>query len=336
MIYHENGKLGQLSAIGLGCWNFGGQWNKVSEQDAIEIIRYAIDNGVNFVDVAESYGIPDGQCEQILGKALKKGYRDKVFLISKVGWFGRRENNYFSSNPTIYTKFMRKVYNYLNNMKSVDLGEKTPDLVRLSGHACCGRLQTDHIDLLLCHESVPKAPMSYIKGFRQLRDEGFIRFYGISTDSLSALRHFYELSDGECSACECDYSLLNRKAEGGLFKFCSEHKIAIFTRGTLGRGLLSGKYDLQTVFQEESRKSWNIGGRDRKQYELLISKVNRLQTLFHTKYLSEIAYRFAFSRLEHPSVVVGCTSLEQIKENIKISSEYLFDDIMAVIEQQYN
>lgn len=77
MLYHKNGILGDLSVIGLGCWNFGGQWaNKVSESEAISIIRHAIDNGVNFVDVAESYGIPDGQCEILLGKALKGGYRE--------------------------------------------------------------------------------------------------------------------------------------------------------------------------------------------------------------------------------------------------------------------
>ena len=69
MLYTQNGNIFRgkpLSVIGLGCWNFGAQWNnKVAKQDAIDIIRYAIDAGVNIVDTAESYGFPDGQCEML-------------------------------------------------------------------------------------------------------------------------------------------------------------------------------------------------------------------------------------------------------------------------------
>lgn len=82
MIYQDNYILGKTSAIGLGCWNFGAQWNRVNEEDSIKIIKYTIDNEVNVVDVSESYGFPDGQCEILLGKALQDGYRDKVKIIS--------------------------------------------------------------------------------------------------------------------------------------------------------------------------------------------------------------------------------------------------------------
>lgn len=333
MLYNSNGKLGKLSVLGLGCWNFGGQWNKVNEDDAIKIIRYAIDHGINYVDVAESYGVPDGQCEMILGKALKDGYRDKVFLVSKVGWYGRRTANHFSAKDSIYARLMRKAYNILNHFKPVDLATRTPEIVRLSGHACCGRLGTDHIDLLLCHDGNPKDPEAFIEGFRQLQSEGFISHYGISTDSFEVLKMFYELSNGECAACECDYSLLHRNAENDIFKFCKEHNIAIFTRGTLCRGLLSGKYDLDSVFKESSRQDWNVGGKNRMQYERYISKIEHLKKGLPDASLTELSYRYAFSNTVHPSVVIGCTSMEQIKQNVEIGTSYLSNIDIQIIDK---
>lgn len=327
MLYTDNGPFKKLSVIGLGCWNFGGQWNKVPEAEAINIIRYAIDHGINYVDVAESYGIPDGQCEMILGKALQNGYREKVFLVSKVAWYGRRTTDHFFAKETRYTRLMRNLYNRLNHMKSVDIENRTPELIRLSGHACCGRLRTDYIDLLLCHDGNTSHPEIYIEGFRQLKTEGFIRHYGISTDRIDVLKRFYELSGGECAACECDYSLLNRAPETEIFSFCKEHNIAILTRGTLMRGILSGKYNYTTEFSELSRKHWNVGERERWVYEWYLTLVDKYKSVIGDESLTRCAYRFAFSRPEHPSVVIGCTSMEQLKENIETASDYLSQEL---------
>jgi|GEM_PF-392222 len=329
MIYTQCRKIGKLSVMGLGCWNFGSQWNKTTEIDAVNIIRSAIDQGVNFVDVAESYGEPDGQCEMILGKALRNGYRERVFLVSKVGWYGRRETNNMSVRDSFLEGIIKRVFNKLYRYKTVDLQQRTPDLIRLSGHACCGRLQTDHIDLLLCHDGNPKDVMPFIDGFRKLRNEGFIHYYGISTDSLEVLKRFYEASKGECAACECDYSLLNRKAENGIFKFCNEHNIVIFTRGTLSRGILSGKYNLDTEFKEQSRIQWNKRGIAREQYERYISQIEKIKTVLTNESLTEVAYRFAFSQKENPVVVFGCTNINQLTDNVKIGEAKLNSDLMS-------
>ena len=186
-----------------------------------------------------------------------------------------------------------------------------------------------------CHDGNPKDPEAFIEGFRQLKSEGFIKHYGISTDSCAVLKKFYELSNGECAACECDYSLLHRNAESDIFKFCREHNIAILTRGTLCRGLLSGKYDLHTIFKESSRQDWNIGGKNRKQYERFISQIERLKKEIPNASLVEVSYRYAFSRPEHPSVVIGCTSMEQIEQNIEIGSAYLSDIEMQTLNKSF-
>jgi aryl-alcohol dehydrogenase-like predicted oxidoreductase len=334
MLYNSGIGEKAFSVMGLGCWNFGGQWNKVSETNAIEIIRYGIDHGINFVDVAESYGIPDGECEILLGKALQDGYREKVFLISKVGWYGRRTSNHFYAKPSAYDKLMRKLYNRLNHFKSVDLEKRTPELIRLCGQACCGRLKTDYIDLLLCHDGAANDIPAFIEGFKWLKKEGFIKYYGISTDSIDKLKEFYDYSEGECAAVECDYSLLNRTAESKLFPFCETHGIKVFTRGTLASGLLSGKYDLLTTFKEPSRLSWNEGGKSRAQYIRKINQIEKIKAVIGNEPLPDVSYKYAFSQYKNISVVFGCTSIEQMKNNINIGDSYLDENILLALNKQ--
>ncbi len=336
MIYHENGILGSMSSMGLGCWNFGAQWaNKVSESDAIAIIRYAIDNGVNFVDVAESYGFPDGQCEMILGKALKNGYREKVKIIDKIGWYGRRTEDFFYAKDSkwdlLAKKIFNKVYRKLYHYKEIDFQKRTPELLRLCGHACCGRLGVDSIDLLLCHDGAVKDIEAFILAFRILKEEGFIKYYGISTDDFRVLEKFYNISEGECAACEFDYSLLNRKPEKDIIPFCAEHNITMLARGGLGSGILSGKYDLSTCFVEPSRLAWNVGGKKRGDYEQKIKIYNRINEMAAGG--PKVAYPFIFSNKYHPSVVMGATSMQQIKENIQIGSSYLDDDVYSKLAE---
>ena len=85
MIYKKVAKIeDQISAIGVGCWNMGGDWDSSEEKTSIKVIHDAIDLGVNFFDVAPVYGW--GVSETVLGKALKEGgLRNKVLIASKGG-----------------------------------------------------------------------------------------------------------------------------------------------------------------------------------------------------------------------------------------------------------
>lgn len=334
MLYQTNGKLGLLSVMGLGCWNFGAQWaNKVSEEEAVNIIRYSIDNGINFVDVAESYGYPDGQCELILGKALKDGYREKVKIVDKIGWYGRRAKDFFYAKDSLFEKYSKKLFNKfykkLYHYNDIDFQNRSSELLRLCGHACCGRLGVQTIDLLLCHDGAAKDLSVFITAFRQLKAEGFLTYYGISTDDVEVLKRFYVLSDGECAACEFDYSLLNRAPEEEIIPFCAEHKITMLARGSLGSGILSGKYDLNTTFNEPSRLAWNVGGNRRSEYEAKIATYKRITEIANGG--AKIAYPFVFSNKHHVSAVIGVTSAEQIKENVQLCTSYMDDKMYDLL-----
>src|SRR5689334_6676768 len=114
MQYRVLGRTGEsVSAIGIGGWHLG--LKHVDEQLAIRIVRSAIDRGINFMDNSWDYN--DGRSEVRMGKALRDGYRDKVFLMTKIDGRSRREAK-----------------------RQLD--------------ECLRRLQTDHIDLVQHHEVI--------------------------------------------------------------------------------------------------------------------------------------------------------------------------------------
>ncbi len=307
MLYREFGKTGwDISAIGLGTWNIGNQWGEMDDATAEGIIRAAFDGGMNLFDAAESYGIPNGLSEQRLGKAIK-GIRDKLYLVSKIGHWGKRTGQ--------------------------GVPKTTADMIRLCGHACAGRLRTEWIDVVLCHEGNIEDPSIYVEGFEVLKKEGFIREYGISTNSLEVLKKFYTTSHGACSVVEVDYSLLNRESEAEFLPFCQEKNLGILIRGPLARGVLSGRYDVDTVFIDAVRKKWNKGESGRKEYEQLLEKLNNVREAIDSDAdIVTTALRYVISHPAAPVVIPGATSVSQAENNAKIGEHLLTAETLQALQ----
>ena len=203
-----------------------------------------------------------------------------------------------------------------------------PDAIRLCGHACLGRMQTDRIDVMLCHESGIEDPAVYIEGFDALCEEGFIRTYGISTNSLNVLKNFYELSNGVCAVVEVDYSLINREPEAGFLDYCTEKNLGILVRGPLAKGVLSGKYNRQSVFGDTVRDDWNVGQLDRKKYEEMLDKLEAIrEAIGDDSKLVETALRYVISHGSNPVVIPGATKVEQVIDNARAGANLLDEDL---------
>lgn len=310
MLKREFGKTKwMVSSIGLGTWNIGNQWGEMDDETAISIIKAAYDNGMNLFDVAESYGIPNGLSEMRLGKALKMMNREEVYLVSKIGNFGKRTG--------------------------CAVPKDTSDMIRLCGHACLGRLQTGYIDLMLCHESNIKDPSIYISGFEELKKEGSIREYGISTDNLEVLKTFYEVSNGECAAVELEYSLINRKAEDELLEYCMEKEMGVLVRGPLAQGLLSGRYDEKTVFSDTVRLKWNKDGEQRNVFEEKLALLNQLRMISEMgENLVKSGLQYVISHPSAPVAIPGATSVEQAVFNAQAGESVLSDDLLKKIKAE--
>jgi aryl-alcohol dehydrogenase-like predicted oxidoreductase len=293
MQYRTFGKTGWgVSAVGLGTWNLGNQWGEIDDETAERIVRSAFDAGVNLFDVAESYGIPNGLSEQRLGRALD-GFRDQAYVVSKIGHWGKRTGQ--------------------------GIPKTTADMIRLCGHASAGRLGTDRVDLMLCHEGDIEDPSVYVEGFERLVEEGYVREYGISTDSIDVLEQFYEASEGNCAAVEVNYSLVNRSPEEDVLPFCREHDLGVLVRGPLSRGLLAGKYDRETEFIDPVREAWNEGGDSREEFLEKLATVERVEAaLAPDDGLVETALRYVLSHPADPVVIPGATSPAQAVQNAAV------------------
>ena len=301
MLYREFGGTGwEVSAIGLGTWNIGNQWGEMEDSTAHDIVRTAFDCGMNLFDVAESYGIPNGLSEIRLGRALK-GIRDQVHIVSKVGNWGKRTGQ--------------------------GVPKTTVDMIRGCGHACLGRLRTDWIDVLLCHEGDIQDPSVYIAGFEALQMEGFIREYGISTNDLQILKNFHATSDGKCAVVEVDYSLINRSAEEGFLSFCQENQIGVLVRGPVAMGVLADKYDTDTVFTDVVRNKWNQGESGRTEYEEKLARLDRVKTVASPdRDLVTTGLRYVISHSAEPVAIPGATSVSQVRMNAEAGVSMLCDD----------
>jgi len=289
MIYRNFGQKTDwpVSAIGLGTWNIGNQWGEIDDVTAWATIRAAYDQGMNLFDTAESYGIPNGLSEERLGTALA-GIRQKVYIVSKVGNWGKRTGQ--------------------------GVPKTTVDMIRLCVHASLHRLRTDWVDVMLCHEGNIEDPSIYLEGFEVLKERGRIRAYGISTNSLAVLKRFN--INGTCSVVQVDYSLLNRAPEAEFLPYCQEQGIAVMVRGPLAKGLLSGRYDLDSVFSDTVRAGWNKDGSQRATFEQNVARIETLKQAHPPgEAMVTAALRFTISHPAVSTVIPGAKSPQQAVMN---------------------
>ncbi len=304
MIYKEFGKeKWDISAVAMGTWNIGNQWGVVDEKTAVNAIRTAFDAGVNLFDTAEGYGIPNGLSEERLAKALNI-QRDEIFIASKIGMYGRSEGY-----PTRTDNAMS---------------------IRNSAHASLHRLETEYHDILFCHEPNPEYPEAYMEAFEMLKEEGRLRMSGVSTDNLDVIKKFNE--DGKCDVVEIDYSILEPKHELDLIPYCEKNNIAIIVRGALHKGLLSGKYNKDSVF-EGIRYGWNKGQKWRPTIEEHLDKVDKLKEHFaQGEELISTSLRYLFTNNDNLITLFGAKDSAQVAMNVKAGERLLTDKENEIIK----
>ena len=218
----------RFSAVSAGTWQLGGaNWGDVSREESIKAIRAMVENGATTVDTAPIYGfgnagMPEngyGNGERIVGEAIE-GIRDKVQLVTKCA---------------------------LKLVPPAAPGERytsTRDMSRqeiISGcEASLRRLKTDYVDLLFIHWPDGKTPLEEVCGaLETLIRDGKIRHYGLSNFTVEDTLKAHSMV--KCSAVQLQYSMVNRNFEDVL-KTMHEQGIGTMTYGSLGSGILSGKY----------------------------------------------------------------------------------------------
>lgn len=290
-----------------GCPMGGHGWGNVQEADLIEAVHTALDNGITFFDTADTYGL--GQSELTLGKALGN-HRKEVVIATK---FGVRVGN----GKTTY--------------------DNSPQWIREALKGSLERLGTDYIDLYQVHYRDGVTPISeVVETLEELKSKGLIREYGLSN---MYLKDSEELKgyEGRFVSFQNEYSLACRKHEEDISGLSEAFGMTPLTWGSLGQGILTGKYDKNTVFESNDRRSReiyvNFHG-EKLLRNLEIVEVMKGIAAKYEKSVPSVAIRFILDKLNDSVVIAGAKNKGQIISNTEamdwnLSQEdiYLLDNI---------
>ena len=172
------------------------------------------------------------------------------------------------------------------------------------------RLQTDYIDLYQLHGGTIEDQIEEtIEAFEELKEEGYIRYYGISSIRPNVIRKYVRKSN--IVSVMLQYSILDRRPEEEILSLLHKNGISVVTRGSLAKGLLS------KMALEKASQSVKENGYLDYRYDELEQLLPSLQERFSGRSLTEVAYQYVLSHPAVTSIVAGASSVEQLKENIQ-------------------
>ncbi|WP_121639767.1 aldo/keto reductase [Virgibacillus sp. Bac330] len=264
-----------ISELTLGCMSVG-----TDLQRAKNIIDYALDNGINHLDTADLYDF--GENEKIVGEAIKQK-RDQVIITSKVG------NHFDKVKQTWFWDPSKK--HILNGLK-----------------ASLQRLQTDYIDFYMLHGGTIEDPIDEtIEAFEELKQEGLIRAYGISSIRPNVIKEFVKKSS--IDGVMMQYSLFDRRPEEEILDLLLRNQISVLARGPLAKGILTE----HGIHQIDKKGKNGLLGYSK---EELHQTYEQLTSINNPAKINELAFQYV---LKHPAVasaVFGASSIDQIKESV--------------------
>ena len=264
----------EISELGLGCMSLGTDYKK-----AQPIIESAIDNGITYFDTADIYD--QGVNEEIVGQALKKHQnRDDIVIGTKVG------------------------------NRLTDDGHMTWDPskkhIKESVKGSLKRLGLNHLDLYQLHGGTIDDPLDEtISAFDELKQEGYIRAYGISSIRPNVIDYY--LKNSQIETLMSQFNLIDNRPES-LINDVHDKQVKILARGPVFKGLLTSKS--VDVIDEKFKN----GVLDYTQDELgsTIASIKELESN-----LTALSFKYLTSHDAMGSIIVGASNVEQLEENVR-------------------
>jgi aryl-alcohol dehydrogenase-like predicted oxidoreductase len=293
MQHRRLGKTGyQVSEIGLGCWQLGGDFGAIDDAGAEAILDKALSLGVDFWDTADVYG--NGLSESRVGQKLKQ--HPNVRVATKVG----------RSGTMFPDKFTRQRVKESLQGSAKRLGVETIDLAQL--HCVPGKVLEDGAIFTWLDDMV---------------QEGLIRFYGASVETIAQGQLC--LRNPNLASLQIIFNLFRQDAATELLPAAQAADVGIIVRLPLASGLLSGKFGKGQKFAAEDHRNYNRDGGSFSvgetfsgiPFETGVDLVKELETLNTTGWpLSQLALRWL---LDHPavsSIIAGVSKPHQLEDNV--------------------
>jgi aryl-alcohol dehydrogenase-like predicted oxidoreductase len=272
----------RVSAIGLGCWQFGsrdwGYGKTYGDVTAVELVHTALDLGVNLVDTAEAYA--RGVSETIVGRALA-GRRADAFLATKI-------------TPTL----------------------PTADRVEEHGRLSAMRLGVDVIDLYQVHWPNPLVPVpATMDGMRRLQTEGLVRHVGVSNFSAKRWARAEAALGSPVLSNQVQYSLLHRRPDQHNVPYAQANDRLVIAYSPLAQGVLGGRYDADHLPPGPARRNNPLClPENLARATPLIQTLRRIASA-HDATPAQVALAWLIAK---PNVVAipGASSIEQLRHNV--------------------
>jgi aryl-alcohol dehydrogenase-like predicted oxidoreductase len=317
MDYKTLGNTGLLvSRLCLGTMTFGGAkgfWKTigaVNQTGADELVKAAIESGINFFDTADVYS--EGESEQTLGQSLKNlniARKDVVVATKVFGRVGPGRNDVGASRGHI--------------MNAID--------------ASLRRLQTDHIDLYQIHANDFVTPVEEtLNALNTLVQQGKVRYIGVSNWHAWKIAKALGISDSRNLArfvtLQAYYSIAGRDLEREIVPFLEPEKVGLLVWSPLAGGLLSGKFSRQNQKPEGSRRSeFDFPIVDKERTWKILETMAPIARA-HDCSPARISLVWLLSKPVVTSVILGAKRLDQLQDNLAAIDLKLTDDELKQLD----
>jgi aryl-alcohol dehydrogenase-like predicted oxidoreductase len=306
MEYTRLGSTGlEVSRLCLGCMNFGSgaEWMMNDRQASVELVRRALDAGVNFLDTANVYS--RGESEEIVGEAIEGYDRDELVVATKVyGEMGAGPNKQGLSRKHVFDQV----------------------------EASLDRLGTDYIDLYQIHRWDENTPIEEtLSALSHLVDEGKVRYVGASTMTayqFTKALYTADVEGLERFACmQPEYNAVDRHEEANLLPVCEGEGVGVIPWSPLAGGFLTGKYERDGDVPSDTRAADDEYTADRFTDENW-AVLDEIRTVAddHDATPAQVSLAWLLHRDVVDAPIVGPRSLDHLEENLRAVELSLTDE----------
>src|SRR5919109_3365551 len=319
MKYRKLGKSGiTVSEIGFGAWTIGMDWwsKKISDDEAIAMLKKAYDKGINFYETADVYG--KGKSERLLAQAFKDMHNDEIIYSTKWGY---------------------DIYN-AEQIGHNELPQKhNPEFLRYALLQSMKRLRTDYIDVYSLHN--PK--MDAIKNdnlFRSLdslAQEGKIKSHGVALGPAIGWENegLLAIEKRNITCLQTVYNILEQDPGSAFLDAARKKDVGIMVRVPDASGVLTGKVNEKTLFDKNDHR----GNRKKEWILEAIQKIEKMIPVANAREwnISQLAIKFVLSQKQVSVVLPTVINIEEIETFAEMSDgNYLNENEIAQITDLYN